>query len=173
MVEYLLSNFYLIEIDDHQSIITFTVVPRTCTVWSYIPSWAVSDHVTINKLTWFCMQWVKNAGLGMHARLFVPQNIAGYLASTLLVARTGTQRSTTMNESPSVHWLAARKDRPGMEGNESRRSCRWKTPCTSQTGYISLRSRSRDRPFPHTLTCGFFIHAAIHHRTINQVLKFS
>ena len=28
----LLSNFYLIEIDDHQSIITFTVVPRTCTV---------------------------------------------------------------------------------------------------------------------------------------------
>ena len=49
-------------------------------------------------------------------------------------------------------YITTSKDRPGMEGKESRRSCSWKTPCTSQTGYICLRSGFRDRLFPHTLT---------------------
>ena len=48
-----------------------------------------------------------------------------------------------------VHWLAAREDRPGMEGPERSVTS---APDSSQTDYRSLRSRSRDRPFPHTLT---------------------
>ena len=50
-----------------------------------------------------------------------------------------------------IDLLRAKLDREWKE-RKAEAAAAGKTPCTSQTGYICLRSGSRDRLFPHTLT---------------------